>query len=81
MDLADAAEGPADRVGEAAAGVATAAAVAMRSARAAAEAEASLFEEALVPRLRLTRRGGPGRATTPTWMWSRTTSRPRMHSI
>ena len=49
LDLADsfeAAEGPADRVGEAAAGVATAAAVAMRSARAAAEAEAALFEEA-----------------------------------
>ena len=49
LDLADtfeAAEGPADRVGEAAAVIATAAAVAMRSARAAAEAEAALFEEA-----------------------------------
>ena len=63
LDLADAfeaAEGPADRVGEAAAGVATAAAVAMRSARAAAEAEAALFEEAAGSAAAADSEGGEG---------------------
>ena len=50
LDLADAfdtAEGPADRVGEGAAAIATAAQVALRSAHTAAAAEAALREEAM----------------------------------